>query len=300
MKNVVNPKWSVSYIHYEWCDKLRVSDAQGERWRPGEVQVRFLRAVRARSGVLRGVVGPSSPALHGEGGLALTVDVRMSAVVLPWSGTHREVFGGSANFSTGRDGVAGAGGFVGNLTAQQIGETVAVWCRDSIHRAVSGPGSYRVGWWPAVKIDRRSPLWTVGPWSWSLGSHVFIHGTPSSPQNGVGWRFHPAKSSDLGIEVIPWSWTGVNRKHGAAHAAFERVCRAAGLGEVMMDEANCRGQTVASGSRASFSGGDNRPPLRHLLHTPPASFVLLRCPLLFLSGCSVTSSTSFSCVTLLR
>lgn len=37
---------------------------------------------------------------------------------------------------------------------------------------------------------------------------------------------------------------------GAAHAAVEGVRRAAGLGEVMVDVADCRGQSVASGAGA--------------------------------------------------
>lgn len=110
---------------------------------------------------------------------------------------------------------------------------------------------------------------------------TFIFG-PYSAQNGVRRSFHPAKPGDLSINVVPWSWAGVDRDHyrnhikavrlqsnklnskqisclkklnsgsfgdiltGAAHAAVERVSRAAGLGEVMIDISDCRGQSVAS------------------------------------------------------
>lgn len=36
---------------------------------------------------------------------------------------------------------------------------------------------------------------------------------PSSAQNGVRRRLHPAKPGDLGVNVVPWSWAGVYRDH---------------------------------------------------------------------------------------
>lgn len=116
---------SVSYIHHEWGDKLRVSDTQSTgRWF-GEVQMKLLWAVRAGAGNSRGIVRPLSPALHGEGGLALAVNVWVDAVVFCRSGAHGEVFRGSSDLPPAWEAVAGTGGFIRSLAAQQIRKTVA-------------------------------------------------------------------------------------------------------------------------------------------------------------------------------
>lgn len=110
---------------------------------------------------------------------------------------------------------------------------------------------------------------------------------PRSALNRVGRSFHAAKASHLAIEMVPRSWAGVHRDHceekktkkkkttfctfwtpskkttgtsrgagggvvltGTAHAAVEGVGRAAGLGEVVVDVADGRGQSVAAGARA--------------------------------------------------
>lgn len=122
----INPEnGSVSYIHHKWGDKLRVSDAQSEGRGFGKMHVKLLWAVCARAGNSRGITGPLSLALHGEGGLALAVNVWVGAVVFSRSGAHGEIFGGSSDLPPARDAVAGTGGFVGNLAAQQIRKTVA-------------------------------------------------------------------------------------------------------------------------------------------------------------------------------
>lgn len=87
---VLNP--SVDYVHHERGDKLRVSDTDSVGRRLGEVHVGLLWAVSAGPGNSRGIIGPLSPALHGEGGLALEVNVRVDGVVFCRSGAHGEVF----------------------------------------------------------------------------------------------------------------------------------------------------------------------------------------------------------------
>lgn len=84
-------------MHNQRGDKLRVSDAQSEGWRFGEVLVKLLRAVRARTGNSRGIIRLLSPALHGEGGLALAVDVRVDGAVFRRPRAHGEVFGRSSD-----------------------------------------------------------------------------------------------------------------------------------------------------------------------------------------------------------
>lgn len=95
----LNP--SVNYINHKWGDKLRVSDTQSVgRWF-GEVHKKLLWAVCAGAGIGKGIIRPLSPALHGEGGLALVVNVRVDAVVFCRSGAHGEVFGGSSDLPPG-------------------------------------------------------------------------------------------------------------------------------------------------------------------------------------------------------
>lgn len=89
------------------------------------MEMKLLRAVCARAGNSRGVTGPLGPALHGEGGLPLAVNIRVGGVVLSRSGAHGEIFGGRADLPPAGEAVAGTGGFVGNLAAQQVGKTVA-------------------------------------------------------------------------------------------------------------------------------------------------------------------------------
>lgn len=83
---------SVDYVHHERGDKLRVSDTDSVGRRLGEVHVGLLWAVRAGPGNSRGITGPLSPALHGEGGLALEVNVRVDGVVFCRTRAHGEVF----------------------------------------------------------------------------------------------------------------------------------------------------------------------------------------------------------------
>lgn len=63
--------------------------------------MKLLRAVRARAGDSRGITRPLSPSLHGEGGLALVVNVRVGGVVFCWSRAHGEVIGGSSDLPPG-------------------------------------------------------------------------------------------------------------------------------------------------------------------------------------------------------
>ncbi len=115
---------SVNYVHHERGDKLWVSDAQSAgRWF-GEVQMKLLWAVRAGAGNSRGIIRLLSPALHGEGGLTLVVNVQVDAVVSCWSRAHGEIFGGSSDLPPAWEAVAGTGGFVRNRAAQQIRKTV--------------------------------------------------------------------------------------------------------------------------------------------------------------------------------
>lgn len=44
-----------------------------------------------------------------------------------------------------------------------------------------------------------------------------------SAQNGVRRSFHPAKSGHLCIDVVPWSWAGVDRDHYRNHIEAFRV-----------------------------------------------------------------------------
>lgn len=54
--------------------------------------------------------------------------------------------------------------------------------------------------------------------------------------------FTPPKTPKTSLE-------GKGALTGAAHAAVERVRRAVGLGDIMVDVPNCRGQSVASRTR---------------------------------------------------
>lgn len=96
---VLNP--SVSCIHYEWGDKLRVSDTQSVGRRFGEVHMKLLGAVCAGARIGKGITLSLCPTLHGEGGLALAVNVWVDAVVLCWPGAHGEVFGGGSDLPPG-------------------------------------------------------------------------------------------------------------------------------------------------------------------------------------------------------
>lgn len=63
--------------------------------------MKSLRAVGARARNSRGIIGPFSPPLHGEGRMAMTVNVRVGAVVFSWSGSCGEIFRGSADLPPG-------------------------------------------------------------------------------------------------------------------------------------------------------------------------------------------------------
>lgn len=157
--------------------------------------VKFLRAVSARAGDGSRVTGLLSPALHGERGLAMAVDIWVGAVVFSWPGGHGEILRWSTNLPSAWEAVAGTGGFVGNLATQNIRKTVAggereeklrwdfwnteadlvtvyyllpVGCWYGIHRAVSGADADGVGWRSALCINGWSLFWAVGPWSRSL------------------------------------------------------------------------------------------------------------------------------------
>lgn len=92
----LNP--SVGYMNYKRGDKLRVSDTQSVGRGLREVKMRPLWAVRARARIVSGITRPFRPALHGEGGLALAVNVRVDAAVFSWSRALGEVVGGRADF----------------------------------------------------------------------------------------------------------------------------------------------------------------------------------------------------------
>lgn len=119
----LNP--SVHDINHQWSDKLWVPDAQSVGGRPGEVTVRPLWTVWAWTRVVRGITGPLRPALHGEGRLALAVNVRIDAAVHCRSGGLGQVVRWRSDFPPWWEAVAGTGGFVGNLATQQTGESVA-------------------------------------------------------------------------------------------------------------------------------------------------------------------------------
>lgn len=85
----------VVYIHHKRGDKLRVPGAQCEGRGFAKVHMKPLWAVCSRAGSSRGINGPLSPALHGEGGLTLAVNVRVRAV--SWSGALGEVLRGSSD-----------------------------------------------------------------------------------------------------------------------------------------------------------------------------------------------------------
>lgn len=88
------------------------------------MNVNVLWAVRARARNSRRITGSLSPALDGEGGLAVLVDVWVGAFVLSRSRSHGKIFTGSADHPPAGEAVTGTGGFVGNLRAQQVGKTV--------------------------------------------------------------------------------------------------------------------------------------------------------------------------------
>lgn len=116
---------SVGYMNHKRGDKLRVSDTQSVGRGLREVKMRSLWVVRARARIVSRITRPLCPALHGEGGLALAVNVRVDAAVFSWSRALGEVIGGPSDFPPRWEAVAGAGGFVGNLATQQIGKSVA-------------------------------------------------------------------------------------------------------------------------------------------------------------------------------
>lgn len=116
---------SVGYMNHKRGDKLRVSDTQSVGRGLREVKMRSLWVVRARARIVSRITRPLCPALHGEGGLALAVNVRVDAAVFSWSRALGEVIGWPSDFPPRWEAVAGAGGFVGNLATQQIGKSVA-------------------------------------------------------------------------------------------------------------------------------------------------------------------------------
>lgn len=161
-----------------------MSDTQSEGRLSGEVTVDLLRAVGTGARVRRGITWPLGATLHGEGGLAPLVNVRVGAAVSGRSRAHGEVLAGTADLPPGREAVAGPGRFVGNLAAHQKWQRVAadrragrdsaagnqqprrhqpVWGRRRIDPAVSGTAPHGVGGSPAVAVDRRGLLRAVGP-----------------------------------------------------------------------------------------------------------------------------------------
>lgn len=78
-----------------------MSDPQSVGRLSGEVHVKLLWAVCAGARIGKRVVGPLSPALHGEGGLPLVVNVRVGAVVFGRSRAHGEVFGRRSDLPPG-------------------------------------------------------------------------------------------------------------------------------------------------------------------------------------------------------
>lgn len=147
-------------IHHQRGDKLRVSDTQGEGWLCGEVTPDLLWAVgtgpRARPRAIR----PPGATLHGEGGLAPVVNVRVGAAVSGRSRALGEVLGGPADLPAGGQAVAGAGRFVRDPAAHQKGKRVA---------ADSGAGRELCCWEPP----------TTG------STHLFGAGAASTPRYRV-------------------------------------------------------------------------------------------------------------------
>lgn len=78
-----------------------MSDPQGEGRLSGEVTSELLRAVCPGARIHEGVAWPLGPTLHGEGGLAAVVNVRVGGVVPGRSGTLGEILRGTSDVSPG-------------------------------------------------------------------------------------------------------------------------------------------------------------------------------------------------------
>lgn len=169
-----------------------MSDTQSEGRLCGEVTFDLLWAVGTGTRVGEGMSRRLGAALHGEGGLAPLVNVRIGAVVSGRSRALGEVLGGTADLSPGREAVAGPGWFVGNLAAHQKGKRVAAdrkAGRDSAAgnrqpaSAVSptclGPAPHPpCGTWYGPPWCRREPCagrWQAGP---------FLGCRPPAPECG--------------------------------------------------------------------------------------------------------------------
>lgn len=161
-----------------------MSDTHSEGRLSGEVTFDLLWAVGTGAGVGEGVARPLGATLHGEGGQAPLVDVRVGALVPGWSRALGEVLGGTPHLPSGREAAAGSGRVVGNPAAQQKGQSVAadgrpgrksaagnqqpqghqpVWGRCCIDPAVSGPAPHGVGGSPAVGVGGWGLFRAVGP-----------------------------------------------------------------------------------------------------------------------------------------
>lgn len=161
-----------------------MSDAQSEGGLCGEVAVDPLWAVGPGARVGEGVAWPLGATLHGVGGLAPVVNVRVGAAVPGRSRALGEVLGGAPHLPPGGETEAGAGRFVGNLAAHQKGKRVAadgrgghdsaagnrqaqphlpVGGRRYVHPPVPGAAPHGVGGSPAVGVDRRGLFRAVGP-----------------------------------------------------------------------------------------------------------------------------------------
>lgn len=141
-----------------------MSDTQSEGRLSGKVTFDLLWAVGTGARVGEGVTQPLGATLHGEGGLAPVVNVRVGAVVSGRSRALGEILGRTADLSPGREAVAGAGRFVRNLTAHQEGKRVAADRRAGRDSAAGNqqPQCHPTCLGPALRRPRG--IWYGPPW----------------------------------------------------------------------------------------------------------------------------------------
>lgn len=78
-----------------------MSDTQSEGRLSGEVTFELLRAVCPGARIHEGIAWPLGPTLHGKGGLAVVVNVRVGGVVPGRSGTLGEILRRTTDVSPG-------------------------------------------------------------------------------------------------------------------------------------------------------------------------------------------------------